>query len=247
MVNTGPGVCPVCAQKATLYALPNRDTSRVECPRCGNFLVSGLLLRTVLKGKDSDSETKELLPYLSAYIRQATARGERVVLEVENWQNFALANKNTPISRKATKLLEHIATTSEYGRSTKLDEKNDLSLVDAKDSAEFSFLLRHLTELGYISRTGIWTYGLKVKGWEYLEPTTGIPGKCFVAMSFAEDLKPVWLEGIEPAIKIDCKMFPVRMDLVEHNDKICDKMIADIRTCQFLVADVTRQRANVYF
>ena len=42
-------------------------------------------------------------------------------------------------------------------------------------------------------------------------------------------------------------MEPVRLDLVEYNEKICDKIVAEIRTCQFLVADVTRQRQNVYF
>jgi hypothetical protein len=203
---------------------------------------------TVLKGNESDSETKELLPYLSAYIRQANARGERVVLE-DNWPDLAMAHMSTPLSRKVTKLLEVIAARTSYGHSAKLDEKTDLSLVDAKDVAEFAFMLKHLTDCEYISRTGgPWVYGLKVKGWDYLQPTAGIPGKCFVAMSFDEDLKkPVWKEGIEPAVKIDCKMNPVRIDLVAHNDNIIDKIIAEIRTCQFMVADFTGNKAGVYF
>jgi hypothetical protein len=247
MVDTGERACPVCGQNATVSNIALEDVYAIACPRCKNFQAPGMLLDTQLKGQRSDADIKELLPYLSAYIRQANSRGERVVLD-ENWRNFALANKNTPISRKATKLLEHIAATSEYGRSTKLDDENDLSLVDAKDSAEFSFLLKHLTELGYISRTGIWTYSLKVKGWEQLQPTAGIPGKCFVAMSFDEKLrKPVWEEGIEPAVGIDCKMNPVRIDLVPHNDNIVDKIIAEIRTCQFMVADFTGHKAGVYF
>src|SRR5262249_10253804 len=173
MVNTGPGACPVCGQKATLYAVPRHDGFRVECPRCGNFIVPGLLLRTVLKGSDSDSETKELLPFLSAYIRQANERDEHIILD-DNWPDFALAHKKTPVSRKATKLLEVIAAQSTYGHPTKLDHLNDLSLVDAKDLAEFAFLLKHLTDHEFISRTNIWTYALKVKGWEYLQsPTAG--------------------------------------------------------------------------
>jgi hypothetical protein len=246
MVDTGAKACPVCSQNATVSNLAGRDGYRVECPRCKPFVAPGLLLRTVLKGQQSDAETKELLPYLSAYIRQANERGERVVLD-ENWRDFALAHQSTPILRRATKLLELIAARSAYGHSTTLDHINDLSLVDAKDLAEFAFLLKHLTELGYISRTGgAWMYGLKVKGWEQLQPTVGIPGKCFVAMSFHESLKDAYDNGIFLAVK-DCKMDPVRMDLVEHNEKICDKMIAEIRTCQFLVSDVTLQRPNVYF
>jgi len=42
-------------------------------------------------------------------------------------------------------------------------------------------------------------------------------------------------------------MDPIRIDRVHHNEKICDKIVAEIRTCQFLIADVTLQRAGVYF
>jgi nucleoside 2-deoxyribosyltransferase len=42
-------------------------------------------------------------------------------------------------------------------------------------------------------------------------------------------------------------MEPVRIDRVHHNEKICDKVVAEIRMCQFLVADVTLQRPGVYF
>ncbi len=42
-------------------------------------------------------------------------------------------------------------------------------------------------------------------------------------------------------------MDPIRIDLVHHNEKICDKIMAEIRSSQFLVADVTGQRQGVYF
>ena len=42
-------------------------------------------------------------------------------------------------------------------------------------------------------------------------------------------------------------MDPLRIDRVHHNEKICDKLIAEIRTSHFLIADVTLQRAGVYF
>ena len=62
----------------------------------------GMLLITQLKGQHSDPDIKELLPYLSAYIRQANERGERVVLD-DNWRDFALAHKNTPFFSKGWK------------------------------------------------------------------------------------------------------------------------------------------------
>ena len=80
-----------------------------------------------------------------------------------------------------------------------------------------------------------------------MQPIAGIPGKCFVAMSFHESLKDAYEHGIYLAVKEDCKMDPVRIDLVPHNDNIVDKIIAEIRTCQFMVADFTGHKAGVYF
>src|SRR5437870_1495719 len=70
----------------------------------------------------------------------------------------------------------------------------------------------------------------------------------FVAMSYNEDLiNSAYREGIHLTIRQDCKMDPVLVKDIPHNEKICDKIIAEIRTCQFLIADVTKASANVYF
>ena len=42
-------------------------------------------------------------------------------------------------------------------------------------------------------------------------------------------------------------MTAIRIDRVHHNEKICDKILAEIRRCQFTVADFTRQSQGVYF
>lgn len=40
---------------------------------------------------------------------------------------------------------------------------------------------------------------------------------------------------------------PIRMDVKEHNEKICDAIIAEIRKSKFVVADFTGHRGGVYF
>jgi len=232
--------CPLCDSEDKV--VQRSDAYHVNCDHCGKFKI----VPTLLAGLGKEEE-KGLLPYLSAHTRQANQHGEEVTLHTGNWKDFALAHKSTPLSRRITKLLELVASRSEPGSPVTLKPAIEAPLVDAKSKQQMVFLLTYLVETGCLQKQASGQYLMEVKGWEQLQPTAGIPGKCFVAMSFAQDLKPVWLEGIKPAVKIDCKMDPVRMDFVEHNDKICDKMIADIRTCQFLVADVTRQRANVYF
>jgi nucleoside 2-deoxyribosyltransferase len=234
--------CPLlCGWVAKVHS---GDAAHVICDHCGEFKVVRTLLAGLGKG-----EAKGLLPYLSAHTRQANQRGEVVTLHTGNWKDFALAHKSTPISMKLFNLLQLIGRNTNPGNSMLIKSDRDAPLLDAFDSVELTFLINTQVDLGYIEQVhGPEMARLKAKGWEQIQAATvnGVPGKCFVAMSFAEELKPVWEEGIEPAVRIDCKMDPVRMDLVEHNEKICDKMIAEIRTCQFLVADVTLQRPNVY-
>jgi nucleoside 2-deoxyribosyltransferase len=149
------------------------------------------------------------------------------------------------------KLLELAASRSKPGLPVQFNASTDISLVDAESPQEFSFLLEHLIEVGYMRATDNHLKPtMTAKGWEVLQSAasgSGMRGRCFIAMSFHPDLKQAYDEGIYLAIKEDCKMDPRRVDLIEHNEKICDKIIAEIRTCQFLVADVTLHRAGVYF
>ena len=42
-------------------------------------------------------------------------------------------------------------------------------------------------------------------------------------------------------------MEPIRVDRIVHNDKICDRILAESRLAQFVIADFTGQRSSVYF
>jgi hypothetical protein len=240
-----PQRCPLCGWDASVIQIP--DGARVSCKKCGKFNVTGSLWSTALADRET-KEAKELFPYLSAYTRQASERGEVVTLGTGNWKNFALAHKGTSISRKITKLLELIASRSKFGVEVQINADREAPLVDAESDSEIAFLLSHLTQMGYIRDLAGGNYLLEVKGWQELEAgkTAGIPGKCFVAMCFHESLTDAYREGIYLAVK-DCGMDPVRIDLVPHNDNIVDKIISEIRSCQFMVADFTMQRGGVYF
>lgn len=238
--------CPLCGWEARVAHLGDAD--RVNCALCGEFKITRSLLRTALADREAE-ETKSLLPYLSAHTCQATERGEIVTLNTANWKDLALAHKETPVSRKLTKLLELIGSRSNPpGTQVSFNKAADAPLVDAANATEFSYLLEQLDELGYVRAARDFTYVIKARGWEQLQSnvTRGTPGKCFVAMSFDDSLKEAYQSGIYLAVN-DCGMEPVRIDLIHHNEKICDRIIAEIRTCQFLVVDVTLQRAGVYF
>lgn len=233
--------CPICGWDARTIQIP--DGVKVECRRCGNFSMTRTLQATIVNPKD-----KHLIPYLSCYIRQANKQGIVPQLHSENWQDFARAQTGTSISQKLMKALRFVAdSTSQLGELIQIDLENDYPLVDAISADEFVYLLSSLADRKYLKAGTVRRYSVTVEGWERLDPVSGgVSGRCFVAMSFEPSLNAAYQEGIYLAVK-DCGFDPIRIDLVHHNEKICDKILAEIRSCQFMVADFTLQRAGVYF
>lgn len=70
--------------------------------------------------------------------------------------------------------------------------------------------------------------------------------QAFVAMSFSEELRPAYDLGIAPAV-FNAGYTPLRVDRKEHDGKIDDLIIAEIRRSGFTIADLTGHRAGVYY
>jgi len=71
--------------------------------------------------------------------------------------------------------------------------------------------------------------------------------KCFVAMAFdREETDAVYDNLIVPQLeRVSVK--PIRVDRVEHNDEIDNKIITELKECEFAIADLTYARPSVYF
>lgn len=81
---------------------------------------------------------------------------------------------------------------------------------------------------------------------EDLTMTSPDSRQAFIAMWFAPEMDKFYGKGIRPAVEragYDCR----RIDLKEHNNKICDEIVAEIRKSRFVVADVSGNRQGVYF
>lgn len=86
-------------------------------------------------------------------------------------------------------------------------------------------------------------------GWsraDELTHKTLLSDSAFVAMSFHPIFKPLFFEGLEPGIRA-ARYKALRIDGVQHNNRIDDEIIAAIRRCKFLVADFSLNRGGVYF
>ena len=69
---------------------------------------------------------------------------------------------------------------------------------------------------------------------------------CFVAMWFSPDTEETYQIGIYKPLK-DMGYNPIRMDKKEHNDRIDQRILDEIRYARFLVADLTGHRGGVYY
>jgi len=70
--------------------------------------------------------------------------------------------------------------------------------------------------------------------------------RAFVAMWFDKSMDGYYKNGIKQAIE-DAGYVPVRIDIQEFNEKICDEIIAEIRRSKFLVAEFSGLRSGVFF
>ena len=94
---------------------------------------------------------------------------------------------------------------------------------------------------------------LKPSGLAYLAKFAGTnsgSNQAFIAMWFDESMEDAYEKGIAPAVR-EAGYEPLRIDQKDHNNKIDDEIIAEIKRSRFLVADFTQgetgARGGVYY
>ena len=71
--------------------------------------------------------------------------------------------------------------------------------------------------------------------------------RCFVAMAFDNADTDDWYDNTLTPLLTSVGATVRRVDRIEHNDDIDDKIIEEIRAADFMVADLTYARPSVYF
>lgn len=252
--------CPLCKNTtANLRHLGIVDAMEISCPRCGNYRMS----RTMVSSTPQLTEDERFK--ISCYTREGTLYGksiptictsntpQRAVANgyVIAWDTIVAAASPHSISERIDRTLCNFSRLVEAGGWLPLRGENDFVLAYAKGENSWDFAVNQLLEDKLLEQKG-GNARLTVKGWTRVaEIERGAQAlqykQAFVAMWFSPTMDQAWSAGFVPAIENGTGIKAMRVDLKEHNEKICDVIVSEIRKSRFLVADFTGDRGGVYF
>lgn len=219
-------------------------TYRVECPVCGTYSV------IIPFADDVPSKAEPIRRALAAYVRDRADSGLGAeMLTRDNAERIAQAYPPLSAVEKVDRLLRLLAKYTPYPGEASEPGQIEMHAVRLRVSEEELKTLR-----GFLSQMGLVSHPrdgdiLTPAGWQkvWREHEAGLTSRrAFVAMWFDESLEQAWENGLRPGIE-DTRCEAVRVDKIHHNEKICDRIVSEIRGCGFLVADVTGHRQGVYF
>ena len=230
-----------------------RDIDYYFCPVCGNYGITD----------DVELEMKSDKHKYSSLVKERNLRGlgriiitEGVEGDIEGIPCMKMASLLSLYPTSVNEILDRALIN--LGRSIKYPsdkikiDQNSTALLFSRNLKDIDYTLQQLSELGYITpiRAFPGEVSVKAKGWEKMDKLSSPPGamnQAFVAMWFDKTTEKIFEKGIKPAVEHDGKTKCIRVDKTEHNNKICDQIIAEIRKSRYVIADFTGNRGGVYF
>ncbi|TKH76458.1 hypothetical protein FC686_18265 [Bacillus cereus] len=259
------GKCPICSNDIVDPQIVDKGRAWLyKCEYCGDFAL-GDFVRVSLSGDKQENKRK-----LSAVLRKRRVRGMEKILILLEKSGQEPSDFSYPIYLLDDLLGEYPENISDrlneslinLGKLTKFP--GDKITIVGKDMPIFFVQSNRLEEMGYIIKqlkqdelievqksTDSPIYiTVTVKGWNRiaeLEKGRAVDTKqVFVAMWFDSEMNSVYKNAIATAVK-EAGYDPVRIDKIEHNNKIDDEIIAKIKQSKFVIADFTGHRGGVYF
>lgn len=239
--------CKICNSQARSTPIANaRSVTAIECPVCGKYDITDSANHSSL-GPDISSDEKALF---SAYLRNSSERGDIIRIDSNVLRDMNLTVtplKNVSFSEKIDRIVLFIGDkTKQIGNPVPIE--NTYPLFYLRNHEELTSVLQMMSQMGLGKKIGS-NFILAAEGWkkyDSLRHKRIDSKKVFVAMCFKPELLNVFIDGISPACQ-ECGFEAIRVDQDEHNQKICDKIIAEIKTSRFMIADFTDPRHGVYF
>jgi hypothetical protein len=251
-----PNTCLVWGTPAT-FATTTRDAYRVNSSRAGGcFEISRSACATLENG--SQNQRLRLTSWL---IEQRLGGCECPVVTTKI---LTLVESRKPLSvhERADRLLRWLTTLSPYiGALARVIDGGNAQAIfaysESLEGKEVRFLAKYLDSCGWLDSYSVHTGGfdttISAKGYARLAEldTKHInSSQAFVAMWFDYGMTEAYDNGLAIGIR-KAGYKPMRIDRKDHNNKIDDELIAEIRHSKFLVADFTQgensARGSVYY
>ena len=241
--------CPICGKEITTDSI-GFLTIDVNCETCGDYRIAPEAI-SALQNSPKYNSKKYIL---SAVLREANENGRKIRVSTKNIQEI-LDSASIPDGPWETidRILLYVYRKGETAAFYVPFTGKDYPIVYAKDYDEYRYFWEQAISLGYLevgARTDIdYDCRLTLKGWERvneLRKKVQESRQVFVAMWFKDEVKDAWTKAIKPVLE-ETGYKPIRLDDIEHNEKVDDKIIADIRKSGLLIADLTGNNHGVYF
>lgn len=249
--------CPICGRYKVELGRTQSLIYTVSCQLCGRYNFSERLIEAFARTKPN-------------YIISGITRNHwentntELLISCETFESLEAFIKQAPVEipdaidipAKSDFVLKHIRRQTEFpGSTVDINLHTDFSLGFCKNPNELKYLLSYLVSLKHVTNVPLkesplaisYQYQITPSGWAYL---SGIGADSkeqgFIAMAFKLALKLVSDCGIYPGIE-NAGYKPLRIDSKDHNNRIDDEIVAEIRKSKFVVADLTGKNAGAYF
>ncbi len=230
--------CYVCKHSDARES-PDDGIISVSCPLCGSYRIEQDLA--------GDLEPRAGDLRLCGVLKLRAAESSPILLTRQNVADFARLAPTTVAGRMQAFLKFLYLKTQHLGASVKVVNETDFPAAFCRRPEEFLSYLRAMEERGWMSRGHGEGLRLTLEGMEQAEATAELRlDRVFIAMSFKADRLAISRDAIKPAVR-RAGYEAFRVDDIQHNGTINDRIIAEIKESHFVVADFTGHSDGVYF
>jgi hypothetical protein len=244
-----PSTCPLChgatIRGGGVHPVRGALTPMYECYACGRYYVSSPEGLDILNGlADADRFV------LSALARKAWDEGAPLLLLRDNIRETIEAAPRLTLGDRVDRLLLMLADRArDYLAPVTVNKDHDFPLVWALGPNGMNTLHLIGQQRGLL-KTGPDQLVLTAEVWERIDALRAAQPdsrQAFVAMWFDKSLDDAWENGLKAGVERSRYFRALRVNAVQHNDKIDDRIVAEIRRSGLVVADFTGQRGGVYY
>lgn len=193
---------------------------------------------------------KEKRARLSGWVREQNRAGSVPMITSDNLDKILTRPLPSVAERATALLIEAEHELNNLGDRFNINDPRFLAATYSANQQDVTFLLRMLRDQGLIESVALGgDCEILPNGYMQLDKmrkSTSGSSQGFVAMWFHKDLDHFYSNGLEMGV-FNAGYNPVRMDRVEHVNKIDDEIIRQINASKFIVADFTGHRGGVYF